>query len=321
MQKAIMKRFPGGVKVPNVIFCASGKSGGPGKNNGTELKQEKLTEPGPHHSFLWQNKRKVILGLSLFFLGMVILVVALVSTGKNGGEDTDGTSSSAQGGGGSDASATPSPLSPTSAPHPDAAPAELSFTTAPSAPSTESPTDASAAPTAAPVVSVSSDLIAFLSDLWPDGSSALSDSSSPQFRAAQWLSEEPNFAFYLDRQKIQRYILATLFFATGGDKWTKSDSWLTSKNECNWYSSYNGSCDNYAFQILDLESNNLQGQLPSELALLADTLGESYGECFVSPLLFFISPNTLKLTRTIGPSGQQLAGIDPDFFWPLDKFG
>jgi hypothetical protein len=309
MEKAIMKRFAGAVNVPNVIFCASGKS-----------KQEKLTAPGafdyqprPHRSFMCKNKRKVVLGLSLFFLGMFILVVALVFMGSSGDDDTKGASSTVQGAGQIDAgeqvpSASPSTIpmqvettpvptitnSPTSSPVQNAAPADFTLTAAPSATSTESPT-ATVSPTVSPTVSqtvsqtatsvpgvsVSSnlkDLIAFLSNLWPAGRSALSDSSSPQFRAAQWLSEEPNFGSYSDRQKRQRYTLATLFFATTGDQWTKSDGWLTTENECNWYSTKVGICNSDVFQILDLESNNLQGRLPSELALLADTLGESYGE-------------------------------------------
>jgi hypothetical protein len=303
MEKAIMKRFPGAVNVPNVIFCAPGTSGGPAKNNRKEMKQEKLTSPEaldchsrPHHSFMWQHKRKVILGLSLFFLGMVILVVALLSTDDLGRDDTGRTSSSVQG---QVPSAPPSSI-PTSAPHRNVVPANLTSTAAPSAPSpttapsteapttapsteapttaptTEAPTTAPSteAPTTTPSASGLSDLIVLLSDLWPDGRSALSDLSSPQFRAAQWLSEEPNFGSYSDRRTLQRYVLATMYFATKGDQWTNSDGWLTTENECNWYSTNVGICNSGAFQILDLESNNLQGQLPSELALLADTLGE-----------------------------------------------
>jgi hypothetical protein len=284
MEKAIMKRFPGAVNVPNVIFCAPGTSEGPAKNNRREMKQENLTSPEalychsrPHHSFMWQHKRKVILGLSLFFLGMVILVVALLST-----DDFGRTSSSVQG---QVPSAPPSTI-PTSAPLRSVVPAELTFTTAPSALSTESPTTT-------PSTSGLSDLIAMLSDLWPAGRSALSDSSSPQFRAAEWLSEEPDFDSYSDRKTLQRYVLAALYFATKGDQWTNSDGWLTTEDECNWYSTNVDICDSDAFQILNLESNNLQGQLPSELALLSDTLGEPLLEYSVVLLIFWNSAYTL----------------------------
>jgi hypothetical protein len=65
----------------------------------------------------------------------------------------------------------------------------------------------------------------------------LSDTSTPQGLAYKWLSEsdplDPNPCSY--PTLLQRFGLATFFYATGGDKWKKSDKWLGDSNECDWY--------------------------------------------------------------------------------------
>ena len=78
-------------------------------------------------------------------------------------------------------------------------------------------------------------------------SSAWSDPESPQYRALNWIS---NFDSYiinktseeLPAQRIaQRYSLATLYYATGGDledeeknQWNKNYNFLSNRSECLW---------------------------------------------------------------------------------------
>lgn len=66
-------------------------------------------------------------------------------------------------------------------------------------------------------------------------SAALSDSSSPQFRAREWLLFEDSLSFaakesLITERVIQRYSLAVFYFATGGPNW-ESNVWLQD-DEC-----------------------------------------------------------------------------------------
>ena len=139
----------------------------------------------------------------------------------------------------------------------------------------------SQSPSTSPTVSlpfVPEELIAMLSSISPDGGAALSNHSSHQFFAAQWLSNVSGFGFYSDQTKIQRYALATLYLSTSGYQWTNSQGWLTEQDECDWFndSDYNGRCVNGELGRLYLHFNNLQGTLPPELALLSNSLSESF---------------------------------------------
>lgn len=140
-----------------------------------------------------------------------------------------------------------------------------------------------------------SHVLPFLKSISPDNGTALEDANSPQFRAATWLAGNSNIDTMANRTKIQRYALATLYYATGGDEWTDKHKWLTDANECEWYNSkwkegwqtdpdlirsYEF-CDDEtgALEKMFLTKNNLRGQLPMELSLLSDSLGKEY--CFI----------------------------------------
>lgn len=173
----------------------------------------------------------------------------------------------------------------TSGSPPTVSPTVPPTTAPPSEPPTVSPT--MAAPTASPTRTPTTtpptntispelqELIEFLSDASPDGGEALSNQNSPQFQAAKWLSEEPSFSFYSDWKRIQRYVIATLYYSTNGDDWTNNDGWLSSQDECNWYETRdaNDVCSNDGrYEILYIQGNNLKGQLPPEISLLSDSL-------------------------------------------------
>lgn len=81
------------------------------------------------------------------------------------------------------------------------------------------------------------------------GEEAFKNRTSPQYQAAKWVSDEDPLALpFYDPRFLQRYILATFYFSTNGDKWLQcgrldpicggdpnNDSWLVSEShECAW---------------------------------------------------------------------------------------
>jgi hypothetical protein len=120
-------------------------------------------------------------------------------------------------------------------------------------------------------------LVQFLSKISSDNGEALKNSSSPQYAAMQWLLSSANIGIYKDATLIQRYALATLYYATGGEQWLDSSEWLTDASECDWYSSSDlGSiCDiDENLLELNLRGNSLTGSLPPELNLLSNSLSK-----------------------------------------------
>jgi Leucine-rich repeat (LRR) protein len=111
-----------------------------------------------------------------------------------------------------------------------------------------------------------------------DGGIALRDSDTPQNMALDWLvTQNANIQDLGPEVVIQTFALATLYFATGGNTWTRLDKWLTPDvNICLWYTS--GDTDNVCtinsdgtpiLTHLNLTKNNVQGTFPAELAHLS----------------------------------------------------
>ena len=68
--------------------------------------------------------------------------------------------------------------------------------------------------------------------------STLTDPSTPQFAALDWLANKDSGASYSsadDVRILQRYVLATLYYSTGGPNWTKSYGFLSDEHECKWF--------------------------------------------------------------------------------------
>jgi hypothetical protein len=99
------------------------------------------------------------------------------------------------------------------------------------APTTQTPGPSSAPTTAA------SGLLELLSDVSVDGGGTLFLTTSPQYRAYEWLVTNPVLPRYSRVEKIQRYVLATLYFSTRGENWKYQHAWLTDEDECEWYTS------------------------------------------------------------------------------------
>eukprot|EP00541_Cyclophora_tenuis_P011026 CAMPEP_0116577692 /NCGR_PEP_ID=MMETSP0397-20121206/21289_1 /TAXON_ID=216820 /ORGANISM="Cyclophora tenuis, Strain ECT3854" /LENGTH=397 /DNA_ID=CAMNT_0004106993 /DNA_START=12 /DNA_END=1205 /DNA_ORIENTATION=+ len=108
-------------------------------------------------------------------------------------------------------------------------------------------------------------LQSFLGPLTPDGGAAWNDTLSPQYKALAWLSlsELSNTTF------VQRYVLATLFFATSGLLWNDNIRWLSHSDHCTWPGL---ECDQEAVASVFLRNNSLNGTVPRELAMLSDSL-------------------------------------------------
>ena len=112
----------------------------------------------------------------------------------------------------------------------------------------------------------------------PDGGASLRDQSSPQSAALNWL-QNPINENYSDSRLLQRYALATLYYATNpnNNSWKSTSSWLSDTNECDWYSTSEPSSDvctttpnSAVYKELDLRGNGLQGEIPEEISLLTD---------------------------------------------------
>jgi len=77
------------------------------------------------------------------------------------------------------------------------------------------------------------DIMPFLEKMC--GPEALLDESAPQNNALQWLEHKDTFVSTSTNQLVQRFVLATFYFATKGTTaWDHETNWLTPKTECSW---------------------------------------------------------------------------------------
>uniref|UniRef100_A0A7S4JQG1 Leucine-rich repeat-containing N-terminal plant-type domain-containing protein n=1 Tax=Odontella aurita TaxID=265563 RepID=A0A7S4JQG1_9STRA len=102
---------------------------------------------------------------------------------------------------------------------------------------------------------------------------SLEDTASPQYEALMWVTEKD------DRQVnwrddmtslVQRFVLATIYFATGGDAWDRKFTFLSADHECTWGNVFDTAfCgDGANIETISLGYNNLNGSIPEELGLL-----------------------------------------------------
>jgi hypothetical protein len=148
-----------------------------------------------------------------------------------------------------------------------------------------------------PATQAPTSFTASLLSLFPESTvqSILENANSPQSKAFQWILEDDiNLSFYSYQRIIQKFTLATLYYATSGDGWTQRGSWLNhSVHECEWFQQPSLAlkhvwesflpgylkdfsdeqdgpiCDsNGIFLHLWLDQNNLKGSFPLELFML-----------------------------------------------------
>ena len=122
--------------------------------------------------------------------------------------------------------------------------------------------------------------------------------TTPQAKAFVWLLDDPSLRGYPDWRVLQRFALATFYFATGGENWYNSTNWLDyDHHECSWFAKEN--CTNDArlcppspypnpcmaedvnnprsgtYKYLWQWNNGLEGSLPPELFWLTSLIGTS----------------------------------------------
>jgi hypothetical protein len=105
----------------------------------------------------------------------------------------------------------------------------------------------SSMPSSSPTSNLFSKFLDYLKTLNTSPSDLGNDTSAPQYMAAKWLVDGDDYTDSLsleDPKTLQRYALATLYFATGGNNWKlcgrNSPScgdtiWLTATDECYWF--------------------------------------------------------------------------------------
>jgi len=132
-----------------------------------------------------------------------------------------------------------------------------------------------------------------------------------QRQALNWVLG-PNNSQYdptRDRNQIaQRYILATLYYSTGGGNWTQNSNMLSKDDECNWYESV--ICSQAAVTTIQLENNNVQGTLPSEIGVLEQLQHLKLGQNNISGAIAS-ELNSLKNLQELNLTKNGFAGDIP----------
>lgn len=106
----------------------------------------------------------------------------------------------------------------------------------------------------------------FIPSVYPEWNEAI-DSCSPENQALLWLSSGINNGGEIDDlHRLQRYVLATVYYAQGGIGWFHSKNWLSGRSVCGWEGV---ECNSDSFvQFLSLDFNNLIGFLSNAPTLL-----------------------------------------------------
>ncbi|CAB9523060.1 leucine rich repeat [Seminavis robusta] len=164
------------------------------------------------------------------------------------------------------------------------------------------------------------------------------DVDSPQLQAAQWLADHDNLTEVLSldlsdshQQILQRYSLATFYFALGGDEWDFCGGkvhcngirapWLSAVDECNW--AFIRCNDqglitqiNWHAEVWNGEhlipgfKNNMVGTVPQEVSLLTSLEVFVLTENSVGVDLDRVFQNTTSMVR-LWASGNVLDGTFP----------
>jgi len=90
---------------------------------------------------------------------------------------------------------------------------------------------------------------------------------SPEELAVEWLVEEEFLNLDNTFRVTQRYALATLYFSTSGDSWTKNFKWLKPVSEGEWHG-ITCVAGRSAVERIILDGNNLSGFIPADVELL-----------------------------------------------------
>lgn len=114
---------------------------------------------------------------------------------------------------------------------------------------------------------------------------AFRDEDSPQSRALQWVYVDNANAGYSDQQLVQRWVLASFYYASGGDEWVVNEGWVGNdgggnNDECEWHGV---SCLQGVVSKIELEQNRLVGEIVPEIVLLSHLYVLSLGNEYDAP--------------------------------------
>jgi hypothetical protein len=153
--------------------------------------------PDPPPTKFWRGSKFQCLILCLILVvGVSVRVSAGVVVGGSGGESTTSLT----------LSSSPS-LVPSTAPS--------------SAPS------ASTTPSTPPSTAPSFGFEVLLAQSLPTNSQgAILVEDTPEAQAVEWLQDDPVVSNYAELEVLQRYALATLYYATDGENWGNNNNWL-----------------------------------------------------------------------------------------------
>ena len=94
-----------------------------------------------------------------------------------------------------------------------------------------------------------------------------------RFWALNWLANVDEMELAVDSNQVdrlaQRYVMVLLYYSTAGWCWSKQGNWLSAQSECRWDTT---SCESGSTTIREMfiGSNNLNGNLPSEIGFLTN---------------------------------------------------
>jgi hypothetical protein len=128
------------------------------------------------------------------------------------------------------------------------------------------------------------DMLSILVDRGGVSADLVDSPESPQYQALTWLSADPNYDDYSENRAIQRWALAVFAHSLrpplqegAGRRAQRSTlpGWLAYSDECTWFTTSEEGpiCDSFGmYETIDVRNLNLIGSLPSELALLSNSL-------------------------------------------------
>jgi Leucine-rich repeat (LRR) protein len=152
--------------------------------------------------------------------------------------------------------------------------------TAPSSPQDVSqPADTTSEDTAKRFV----DIATLISNMGWASASILRQPGSPQMQAVDWLANDDPMQLDVDATEefMNRYLLATIYYALGGWNWSYDLHWLSANKVCDWKTSFETeegipieigvSChDGSSVKEIFLPNMNMEGTLPDEIGLFFD---------------------------------------------------
>ncbi len=100
------------------------------------------------------------------------------------------------------------------------------------------PTMAAPQPTVAPIASPEDRFRSILENQTVSSAQALDQPGSPQYHALHWLFSQTNplnSGTHVEKNMIQRYVLAVIYYANQGDQWSNPLGFLSNGSICEWH--------------------------------------------------------------------------------------